>query len=74
MNEQTFKLEMTKAMKFLDLGENKEYWRGYIRGLRRNYHGEDFGTLEEHKKWLSLIDDKSRKELGRGYRDALAKG
>jgi len=42
--------------------------------VRRNYQGEDFGTLEEHQKWLSLIDDKYRNELGRGYRNALAIG
>lgn len=71
MDEQTFKREMTKAQASHGLGENTDYWQGYMRGLRRNYHGEKFGTDEEHEKWLSLIDAPYRKELGQGYRDGF---
>lgn len=47
------------------------FWDGYQRGLRRNHHGEKFGTAEEHKLWLSLADDQhdtARKMRGLGYR------
>lgn len=50
-----------------------EYGSGYLRGLRRHYHGERFGTLDEHEKWMSLgRRGDPRTELGRGYRDGLA--
>ena len=31
-----------------------EYWHGYMRGLRRSFHGAAFGTPAEHDLWLSL--------------------
>lgn len=71
MDEQRFKREMAKAQAFRKIGENPDYWRGFIRGLRRRYHGEDFGTAEEHRTWMAMIDDEYRKELGRGYRDGF---
>jgi len=50
-----------------------EWWTGYMRGLRRAHHGEQFGTLAEHELWLSAIDsaDPQRAALGRGYRAGL---
>ncbi len=50
--------------------DNSDYGKGYQRGLRRYYHGESFGSPEEHELWLSLSDD--RQELGDGYRDGFA--
>ena len=73
MDEQQFKHEMAKAKTFWDKGENKDYWRGYIRGLRRRYHGNNFGTDEEHEQWMNMIDDEDREQLGRGYRDGYNK-
>jgi len=50
-----------------------DYGAGYQRGLRRHYHGEAFGTADEHTKWSGLGEDGDhRAELGRGYRDGLA--
>jgi len=69
VNETKFRHEMARAKTFHDLGQDADYWRGYMRGLRRAYHGENFGTQEDHLKWMALIDDDYRKELGRGYRD-----
>ena len=74
MDEQQFKQEMAKAKTFWDLDENKDYWRGYIRGLRRRYHGDDFGTDEEHEQWMNMIHDEYREQLGRGYRDGYTIG
>ena len=50
-----------------------DYYAGFIRGLRRAYHGERFGTEAEHRTWLALADDEddSRASRGRGYRDGL---
>jgi hypothetical protein len=51
-----------------------DYAAGYRRGLRRLYHGERFGTEEEHARYMALLGDPdlSRSEIGRGYRDGLA--
>lgn len=50
-----------------------DYGSGYMRGLRRHYHDDKFGTNDEHQKWLSLgRKGDLRAELGRGYRDGLA--
>ena len=72
MNFERFKIEMAKAKTFIDLGERPEYYMGYMRGLRRQYHGETFGTDAEHEKWLALADedmrDQARTDRGRGYR------
>lgn len=50
-----------------------EWWAGYMRGLRRAHHGEQFGSEAEHKLWISAADssDQSRAALGRGYRAGL---
>jgi hypothetical protein len=49
-----------------------DYGAGYLRGLRRRRHGEQFGTDEEHAKWISLgLDGDPREDLGRGYRDGF---
>jgi len=69
MDEQLFKHEGMKARTFIDLGERPDYFRGYMRGLRRRYHGENFGDSGEHEKWLSVIDDDYRREMAQGYHD-----
>lgn len=62
MNESKFKSYMMAAETI-----GGDYLSGYQRGLRRFHHGEDFGTLQDHQKWLTL--DGHRQELGDGYRD-----
>jgi hypothetical protein len=78
MTEQKFKSEMRRAETMRGLADPMmaEYWAGYIRGLRRAYHGDKFGTAEEHATWLSAANsrDESRKQRGRGYRDGLSFG
>ena len=76
---QIFKSEMRRAETMRRLATDPiegDYYAGYMRGLRRNYHGEPFGTKEEHTLWLSLKDseDQSRAARGRGYRDGLVFG
>jgi len=50
-----------------------DWWAGYMRGLRRAHHGENFGTEAEHELWLSASEspDPQRAALGRGYRAGL---
>ena len=68
---------MNRAKTFQGLETDRaEYWIGYQRGLRRAYHGESFGTAEEHALWLGASDnhgdDPIRRARGEGYRDGLA--
>ena len=70
MNEKTFRHKMGKAQSFKLVEPDKQnYWIGYERGLRRAYHGENFGTLEEHHVWLMASGDESREQRSEGYRD-----
>jgi hypothetical protein len=76
VTEQKFKSEMRRAEAMRRQAEPlmAEYWAGYIRGLCRTYHGESFGTAEEHASWLAAANsrDESRKQRERGYADGLA--
>jgi len=44
-----------------------------MRGLRRAYYGDKYGSAAEHDLWLSLAGDLdlSRDARGRGYRAGL---
>jgi hypothetical protein len=48
-----------------------DYLDGYLRGLRKAYHGEAFGTDKDNAQWdsLSLKDDPKSQRLSQGYRD-----
>jgi DNA-binding transcriptional regulator YiaG len=69
MEESLFDIEMTKATVMVEV-ENHDYWSGYIRGLKRRFKGENFGTSEEHGQWLAHADSDAEelREKGRGYR------
>ena len=76
MNQAKFQSEMHRAAAMRRLATDPteaNYYAGYIRGLRRRYHGERFGTEEEHTLWMSLADndDAARAAQGRGYREGL---
>jgi hypothetical protein len=74
IGETRFNALMAKAqcMKNYDQ-HHAEYWTGVMRGLRRAYHGEAFGTAEEHALWLAAADsdDVLRRQRGQGYRAGL---
>jgi hypothetical protein len=75
MTRQRFEHEISRARTFQGLEPDRaEYWTGYQRGLRRAFHGENFGTPAEHDLWLVAIDDSDtmRQQRGQGYRDGLA--
>ena len=71
MDQQSFEHEMAKAQAMRSAGDRPEYWAGYMRGVRRRYHGDNFGTEDEHRLWMSLSDDsdQTRADRGQGYRD-----
>jgi hypothetical protein len=71
MDREKFEHELRKAQTMGKLGDKTDYWQGYQRGLRRRFHGDTFGTDEEHELWMDLIHDPdlTRAERGRGYRD-----
>ncbi len=75
MTEQQFKSNMIAAETFhgISEGNDGDFWKGYMKGLRRLYHGERFGTEDEHILWMGLVnsDDESRRMLGRGYRSGF---
>lgn len=73
MTESEFQRNMAggKTLAGLSGYPDNEYWAGYQRGCRRNYHGDNFGTANEHRFWLSLSsenDDDTRRFRGIGYR------
>ncbi len=77
MTEQQFQHAMGAAETFQRLAEEPlvaDFWSGYIRGFRRRYHGEKFGTAEEHALWMAAVtsDDESRQRRGEGYRAGFA--
>ncbi len=49
MTQGEFESQMLKAETFRRLGERSDYWAGFMRGLRRAFHGENFGTADEHE-------------------------
>ena len=74
LSEADFQHEMARAKTFQGLEHDRaEYWIGYQRGLRRAFHGEAFGTMQEHTLWLEAAssDDAMRRQRGQGYRDGL---
>jgi hypothetical protein len=76
MDKATFEHEMNKAKLLRSQYNTPEssYYDGYMRGLRRNYHGEKFGTPKEHQIWLAASDDSDeiRKQRGLGYKAGLS--
>lgn len=76
LDQDNFLFCMKGAVSFQRLSKGLEcdFWMGYIRGLRRNYHGSDFGDEHEHKMRMNAIDsvDENRKIMSRGYRAGYA--
>jgi DNA-binding transcriptional regulator YiaG len=70
LKKSLFDIEMTKA-EVMGGVERAAYWTGYKNGLQRRFHGETFGTQEEHERWLNVAadGDEEKMEQGRGYRD-----
>ena len=72
MNQETFARNLTAAQTFRDLSPtvlSADFWTAYMRGLRRKYHGNTFGTKHQHDLWrLSAhSDDPQRRARGEGY-------
>jgi hypothetical protein len=77
LKKSEFELELHRGLSMLCCAsepDDASYWNGYVRGIRKNYYGKNFGTEAEHELWLTLIceTDNRRHSLGEGYRDGLA--
>ncbi len=70
MKESLFDIEMTKA-EVMGGVERAAYWTGYKNGLQRRFHGDAFGTLQEHERWMDATadGDEEHREQSKGYRD-----
>lgn len=75
LTQDQFDKQMTYAQtqKSLVDATNQHYWTGYMRGLRRSFHGDNFGTPEDHQTYWGFFEslDPDRKQLGTGYRDGF---
>ncbi|MGR8953292.1 MAG: hypothetical protein ACU83V_12890 [Gammaproteobacteria bacterium] len=60
MNETFFRINIIAA------AIPGEYAAGYRMGLRRLYHGKNFGSVATHEKCMILSGD--QQDLGDGYR------
>lgn len=68
MDEPRFRSLMARARML-----RSDYGVGYQTGLRRHYHGDQFGNPAELAVMAAAgLDGDTRVELGRGYRDGLA--
>ena len=72
MTEKQFQHAMGAAKTFRRLAQEplvQDFWSGYLQGTRRRYHGEKFGTAEEHDLWMAAVtsEDESRQRQGQGY-------
>lgn len=78
MNQKEFEHNAQGAKTMMSIsGEprNQDYWTGYLRGLRRCYHGEKFGTFEEHCLWMdngNKAQDEQRSCRSKGYQAGYA--
>ena len=69
MDMNTFEAEVYRARELKKVGKKPEYWTGYMHGLRRRFHGEDFGTVQEHRLWLTSNGNTLNRLRSQGYRD-----
>jgi hypothetical protein len=69
MDEREFQKELEQA-KYLQKCDDRhqDYWMGFILGLHRGYHGENFQC-----EYDALMADNKRKGKGEGFRDGLDK-
>jgi hypothetical protein len=47
MTESEFKTNMRAAKTFVTVLES-DFWNGYIAGIRRHYHGDNFGSINHN--------------------------
>src|SRR3989339_1660606 len=78
MDASIFKNWMLRAGTLKDVSlepDDSDFWVGYMRGLRRLYHGEKYGTDAEHELWFGIDPDEpdmTRRARGEGYRAGFA--
>ena len=55
---------MQKATARILIGDRPDYWRGYQKGLQRQYHSETVVSMDEHIQWLTILDEYATREKG----------
>lgn len=69
MDTKTFQSLLAMADTFQRVDQNRaDFWRGFQRGIRRAYHGKNFGTVEQHEQYMNCRDGDYRSDLQTGYR------
>lgn len=79
MTEKEFHTNASGAETFRKLSDPPEvdFWGGYLRGIRRHYYGEKFGTTDEHAQWMRMSAhgtprDQQSRYRGLGYQCGFA--
>jgi DNA-binding transcriptional regulator YiaG len=70
LKKSLFDIEMTKA-EVMGGVERPAYWTGYKDGLQRRFHGDAFGTQQDHERWMAADGEGELAEQSRGYRDGF---
>lgn len=73
MTEQEFQTRIARAEKMYGRSPRPAYYEGYMKGLRRLYHGPRVVSLQEQEEWLGLVYSRDRvgADRGRGYQHGL---
>jgi hypothetical protein len=73
MTEQEYRSKMAEAETMHGASSRPGYYEGYMKGLRRLYHGPDVETVQEHEVWLGLTRSRDRAgaDRGQGYQHGL---
>ena len=71
-----FEKQMNNAIAFQRVATDQAdsaYWRGYIRGMRRAYLGDKYGTADKNEIPLLAVNnpDGIRRRGDQGYNDGL---
>lgn len=72
MHESKYRTLLLRAKSMQLANDRPNFWEGYIRGLRRAFYGDRYGSAEDHRRWLALGGDSLRDEMAHGYREGLA--
>lgn len=73
MTEQEYRSKMAQAERMHRRSGRPGYYEGYMKGLRRLYHGPGVATVQEHEVWLGMTysRDRAGTDRGQGYQHGL---
>jgi hypothetical protein len=61
MDEKKFNSYIKQMEMYIKFSDHKEadFFNGYVSGLRRNFHGQAFGSERDHEKFMKNNDKES---------------